>query len=144
MSLATTKLSLILFGLSQMLKFQRRRHEAFRKRLKERNFIAQIMARDEEVGRWFEFKDGVIRSRAGLHPKPDCKLMFKNAAIGVELLDAADQLAAPDQRAEGFRAHRRRAGGPHQLVRADRDDEPVGRAEDGHAHAGRLACAIAT
>ena len=86
MSLATTKLSLILFGLAQMLKIQRRRHETFRKRLKERNFVAQIMARDEEVGRWFEFKDGVVRSRAGLHPKPDCKLMFKNAAIGAELL----------------------------------------------------------
>ena len=50
----------------------------------------------------------------------------------------ADQLAAPDQRAEGFRAERRRAGGPHQLVRADRDDEPVRRIEDGHADAGRL------
>ena len=86
MSVATTKLSLILFGLAQMLKFQRRRHENFRKRLKERNFVAQIMARDEEVGRWFEFKDGVVRSRSGLHPKPDCKLMFKTAAVGVELL----------------------------------------------------------
>ena len=41
--------------------------------------------------------------------------------------DAADQLARPDQRAEGFRAHRRRAGIPDQLVRADADDEPVGR-----------------
>ena len=46
--------------------------------------------------------------------------------------DAADQLAQPDQRAEGFRPHRRRAGRPHQLVRADADDEPVGRPEDRH------------
>ena len=68
MTFATIKLSLILFGLSLMLKFQRWRHEAFRKRLKERNFTAQIMARDEEFGRWFEFKDGNIRSGAGLHP----------------------------------------------------------------------------
>ena len=69
-----------------MLKFQRWRHASFRKRLKERNFTAQIMARDEEIGRWFEFKDGKIRSGAGLHPEPDCKLMFKNAAIGAGLL----------------------------------------------------------
>ncbi|MGH6768393.1 MAG: molybdopterin-dependent oxidoreductase, partial [Xanthobacteraceae bacterium] len=86
MSFSTIKLSLILFGLSLMLKFQRWRHEAFRRRLKERNFTAQIMTRDEEIGRWFEFKDGDIRSGYGLHPSPDCKLMFKNAATGVSLL----------------------------------------------------------
>ena len=44
------------------------------------------MARDEECGRWFEFKDGNIRSGAGLHPAPDCKLVFKNATIGAGLL----------------------------------------------------------
>ena len=86
MTLATTKLSLILFGLAQMLKVQARRHKAFRARLRERNFVAQIMARDEECGRWFEFRDGKVRSRSGLHAKPDCKLMFKNAATGARLL----------------------------------------------------------
>ncbi|MEA2904443.1 MAG: hypothetical protein QOI12_1830, partial [Alphaproteobacteria bacterium] len=86
MTFATLKLSLILFGLSAMLKYKAWRHAAFRRRLKERNLVAQIMARDEEIGRWFEFKDGAIRSGAGLHPKPDCRLMFKNAAIGSGLL----------------------------------------------------------
>ena len=46
---------------------------------------------------------------------------------------AADQLARSDQRAEGFQAHRRRAGGSHQLVRADHHDEPERRLEDRHA-----------
>ena len=127
-----------------MLKFQRRRHEAFRKRLKERNFVAQIMARDEEVGRWFEFKDGDIRSGAGLHPKPDCKLMFKNAAIGAELLTPPinwlDQINAQ----KDFVLTRRRAGGPDQLVRPDRHDEPVGRPEDRHAACPTAPCATAT
>jgi trimethylamine-N-oxide reductase (cytochrome c) len=86
MSLATSKLSLILFGLSAMLRYKARRYPAFRARLKERNFVAQIMARDEGTGRWFEFKDGVVRSGAGLHANPDCKLMFKNAAVGASLL----------------------------------------------------------
>ena len=85
MTFSTIKLSLILSGLAQMLKYQARRHPAFQARLKERNFVAQIMARDEECGRWFAFKDGKVRSGSGLHAKPDCKLMFKNAAIGVEL-----------------------------------------------------------
>src|SRR2546430_3604152 len=86
MMFATTRLSLILFGLSLLLKYKARRHEAFWKRIKERNFVAQIMTRDEEIGRWFEFRDGTIRSGVGLHQKPDCKLMFKNAAIGASLL----------------------------------------------------------
>ena len=70
MTFQTTKLSLILFGLSVMLKVQRWRHASFRKRLKERNFTAQIMARDEECGRWFEFKDGNIRSGGACIPRP--------------------------------------------------------------------------
>src|SRR5438552_813796 len=86
MSIATTKLALVLAGLAQLLKFQARRHPVFLARLKERNFVAQIMARDEECGRWYEFKDGNVTSRAGLHAKPDVKLMFKNAATGTSLL----------------------------------------------------------
>src|SRR3954467_6553776 len=86
MTFATVKLSTILFGLAALLRYQSRRHAAFRARLRQRNFVAQIMARDEECGRWFEFKDGAISSRAGLHPNPDVKLMFKNAAIGASLL----------------------------------------------------------
>src|SRR5712691_8465551 len=86
MTVSTTKLSLILFGLAQILKYKARRHPVFQARLKERNFVAQIMARDEETGRWYEFKDGRLTSRAGLHSKPDVKLMFKNAATGASLL----------------------------------------------------------
>src|SRR5438477_8402471 len=86
MTFSTFKLSLILFGLAQMLKYKALRHPKFRARLKERNFVAQIMARDEDTGRWFEFKDGKVASASGLHPKPDVKLMFKNAAAGAALL----------------------------------------------------------
>src|ERR1700730_16195507 len=86
MTFSTIKLSFILFGLSLLLKLQAFRHAAFRARLKERNLVAQIMARDEETGRWFAFKDGKITSGAGLHSAPDIKLMFKNAAVGAALL----------------------------------------------------------
>jgi trimethylamine-N-oxide reductase (cytochrome c) len=81
---ATTKLSLI--PACRCCSRKARRHDAFCKRIKERNFVAQIMTRDEEIGRWFEFRDGTIRSGSGLHAKPDCKLMFKNAAVGATLL----------------------------------------------------------
>jgi hypothetical protein len=86
MTFSTIKLSLILFGLAQLLKLQAFRHAAFRARLKERDLVAQIMARDEETGRWFKLEDGKVTSGAGLHPAPDIKLMFKNAAWGGKLL----------------------------------------------------------
>ncbi len=88
----------VLFGLAQSLKFAARRYPKYRARLQQRDFVAQILARDEQAGRWIEFRNGKIRSRAGLHPKPDCKLMFKNAAIGASLLmppiDWLDQINA--------------------------------------------------
>src|SRR5262249_24176032 len=86
MTFSTIKLSVILFGLARLLKYTAAKHPAFRARLKERNLTAQIMARDEETGRWFTFKNGNISSGAGLHPNPDIKLMFKNAATGASLL----------------------------------------------------------
>jgi len=52
MTIATMKFSVILWGLAQALKLAAWRHPAFRDRLKERNLVAQIKARDEETGRW--------------------------------------------------------------------------------------------
>ncbi|HEY4821930.1 MAG TPA: molybdopterin-dependent oxidoreductase, partial [Xanthobacteraceae bacterium] len=86
MSIATAKFSLILWGLAQVLKFTAWRHPVFRARLKERNLVAQLTARDEETGRWYELRDGRITSGAGRHPKPDVTLAFKNATLGASLL----------------------------------------------------------
>ena len=86
MALAQLKFPIILFGAAQLLKLAAHRHPEFQARLKEHDLVAQIMTRDEEIGRWFEFKDGMVTSGAGLHGKPDIKLMFKNAEIGASLL----------------------------------------------------------
>ena len=80
------KFSFILFGLSLILKYTAWRNAAFRQRLEERNFTAQIMARDEETGRWYRFENGRVTSGRGLHPQPDMTLGFKTAAIGANLL----------------------------------------------------------
>jgi len=86
MAFATLKLPVILYGAAQLLKHAARRHGKFRTRVKERNLVAQIMTRDEEIGRWYKFDDGIICTGAGLHEKPDIKLQFKNAKVGVALL----------------------------------------------------------
>ncbi|HEY7460166.1 MAG TPA: molybdopterin-dependent oxidoreductase [Xanthobacteraceae bacterium] len=86
MNLPVIRFSLVLAGLAQFLKFTARRHPEFRARLRERNLVAQILARDEGAGRWFEVIDGKIRSKRGRHPNPDITLAFKNAVLGARLL----------------------------------------------------------
>jgi hypothetical protein len=66
MAFATLKLPVILLGAAQLLKRAARRHPHFKARLKEHDFVAQIMTRDEEIGRWIEFKN------AKSLPAPDC------------------------------------------------------------------------
>jgi Pyrogallol hydroxytransferase large subunit-like, domain 1 len=81
-----TTFPIVLFGLAQLLKYSARRFPAFRARLRERDLVAQIIARDVQTGRWFEIKNGKVRSHAGLHANPDVKLMFKTAKLGASLL----------------------------------------------------------
>ena len=86
MALARLKFPIILFGAAQILKRAAQRHPAFSNRLEEHDFVAQIMTRDEGIGRWFQFKKGIVTSAAGLHEAPDIKLKFKNAEIAAALL----------------------------------------------------------
>ena len=82
MMFSRLKFFIILFVLPVVLKFTARRHPAFAARLKQRNLVAQIKARDEGIGRWISIRDGEISSGRGMHAKPDITLFFKNATIG--------------------------------------------------------------
>src|SRR5688572_1282898 len=86
MNIAALKLSLILLGLSWLLKFQAWRHPKYRARLADKNLTAQFIARDEEIGRWFRFENGQVSSGAGILPSTDVTVAFKNAAVGAALL----------------------------------------------------------
>ena len=86
MNLGTLKLSIILFGLSILLKFQAWRHPAYRERLKEKNLTGQFIARDEEIGRWFKIQDGRVTSGSGILKNADVTVAFKNATLGADLL----------------------------------------------------------
>ena len=86
MNFTALKLSLILLGLSWLLKLQAWRHPKYRARLKERNLTAQFMARDEEIGRWFRFENGRIASGRGVRNDADVTVAFKNASVGASLL----------------------------------------------------------
>src|SRR5437763_3589779 len=84
--LSVMKFRIILLGLAQLLKYTAWRYPAFLARLKERNLVAQLKARDEEIGRWYAIRDGVVTSGSGLRADADVTLAFKNAALGAELL----------------------------------------------------------
>ncbi len=86
MSLDTIKFQTVLFAMAQAIRLTARCHPAFRERLKERDLTAQIMAKDEEVGRSFTLKGGKLRSKAGIHAKPDITIAFKTAGLGADLL----------------------------------------------------------
>ena len=80
------KLAFILFAIVQVLRVTARRYPMFRARLKEKNMVAQLQLMDGSVGRFIEFKNGKIRSRAGIHPDPDVKIAFKTKDVALKML----------------------------------------------------------
>ena len=84
--LSAMKFKIILWGMAQLLRYAAWRYPTFRARLNERNLVAQLKARDEEIGRWYAIRDGRISSGAGLRADADVTLGFKTAALGADLL----------------------------------------------------------
>ncbi|MDP6060917.1 MAG: molybdopterin-dependent oxidoreductase, partial [Pirellulaceae bacterium] len=72
-------------------------HREFADRVKERNLTAQIKLKDNSEGRWIKFENGKIKSKKGIHEKPDLSIFFTNKAVAEELLTPPfDQLARID------------------------------------------------
>ena len=80
------KFATVLFGLAQALRYTARTKPDFAARLKERDLTAQILARDEQIGRWYTLCGGKLASGMGIHPKPDFTMSFKTADLGARLL----------------------------------------------------------
>jgi hypothetical protein len=85
MSLASTKFSVLLYGLTHALRIQARRYPQFAKRLKEKNFTAQIATADKSIGRSYTLQDGRVRSQGGIHPKPDISITVASAEISARV-----------------------------------------------------------
>ncbi|MEW6665331.1 MAG: molybdopterin-dependent oxidoreductase [Thermodesulfobacteriota bacterium] len=76
----------ILWGLDKMMRVLALIYPAFRERLKEKNLIAQIQLRDGSQGRHYIFQNGKVRSRNGIHPKPDLTITYDSAKLAVRLM----------------------------------------------------------
>ncbi|MBW1801391.1 MAG: pyrogallol hydroxytransferase large subunit, partial [Deltaproteobacteria bacterium] len=86
MAFDKTQFSIILFGLEKIIKITALRYPAFRNRLKEKNLIAQIKVKDDSQGRYFIFQDGKVRSKNGIHPRPDVTIIYRNAVLAAKLM----------------------------------------------------------
>jgi trimethylamine-N-oxide reductase (cytochrome c) len=86
MVLERTQFTIILLGLEKLMNFTARRNSSFRKRLKERNLIAQIKLQDNSQGRTFVFQDGKVKSRSGIHPNPEITISYSSAEVAVRLM----------------------------------------------------------
>lgn len=75
-----------LFSIVQALRATAIAHRSFRQRLKERNMIAQLKLQDDSEGRWIEFRDGRVLSKAGMHAAPDVTIFFRDAKVAAKLL----------------------------------------------------------
>src|SRR5246500_4808725 len=84
--LSAMKFKVILWGIAPLPAYAAWRHPAFRARLKERNLVAQLKARDEEIGRWYAIRDGKVTSGSGLRADAEVTLAFKTAGIAADLL----------------------------------------------------------
>jgi trimethylamine-N-oxide reductase (cytochrome c) len=92
------RFSVLLFGLAQALRLQAVRYPEFAKRLKEKNFTAQMKVADNSAGRWFAFEDGKVRSGKGVRAGAEVVMTFATAELGAKLLtppiDQLDQIEA--------------------------------------------------
>ena len=65
------RLYFILLGLDLLIRVVAWRNKSFRRRLKEKSFVAQIKVSDNTKGRFYIFGSERLKSKAGIHPTPD-------------------------------------------------------------------------
>ncbi|MHB1344846.1 MAG: molybdopterin-dependent oxidoreductase, partial [Thermoleophilia bacterium] len=85
-ALADKRFAATLLGLDVLLKRAARKHPDFAARLRERDITAQIALRDGSKGRYFEIRGGKVKSASGIHPSPDCSMVFDTADVAARLL----------------------------------------------------------
>ena len=78
----------MLFGIYVLLKIKRFLLPAFKQRLQEKDFTAQIKTRDDSTGRTYTFRDGNVSSLNRVIADPDLCMLFRDASAAVQLMTA--------------------------------------------------------
>ncbi|MBN2123519.1 MAG: molybdopterin-dependent oxidoreductase, partial [Deltaproteobacteria bacterium] len=86
MPFARLQFYVILLGLEILMRLLALIFPAFRERLKEKNLTAQIKLQDNSLGRYYTFRNGKVRSKSGIHPKPDITIFYHSAELAARLM----------------------------------------------------------
>ncbi len=82
----STVLKTILLGVPHVLRRAARKSPAFKAEMKRYDCIVQIKLKDHSIARNYEFRNGEVRSQAGVHPKADVNLIFKDLPTALSFL----------------------------------------------------------
>jgi len=99
-----TGLRAILFALTQVLRICARVDPGFRRQMRQHNIVAQIRLKDGSIGRWYALENGRVRSRAGLHPKPNVTMSFRDVRTALTFLIPPPDRSEIVHAAKQFRA----------------------------------------
>src|SRR5690606_28782242 len=87
-----------LFALPRIFALKARGSATFRDFLRARNCVVQLRTADNEVARYYEFRNGKVTSGAGLHAAPDMTMRFKDVETALTLtkppIDYAEMIHA--------------------------------------------------
>lgn len=97
-------LKTILLGLPHVIRRTARKYPEFLTQMKRHDCVVQIKLKDDSIGRHFTFRNGTVKSDAGIHPKPDVTLMFKDLATALSFLKPGASQAEILNAAKNFRA----------------------------------------
>jgi hypothetical protein len=92
----------ILYSLTRVLQLSATMYPAVRKRMAQRNIVAQIRLKDNSIARYYIFRDGKVRSGVGLHPNPDA-LVFLDLATALTFLKPPQRQSEITHAAKQFR-----------------------------------------
>lgn len=81
-----TILKTILFGIAHVLSLKARKHAAFRDFMRRRNCVVQIRLKDGSIARHYAFNNGKVKSKSGIHPKPDVVMTFKDLPTALQFM----------------------------------------------------------
>jgi trimethylamine-N-oxide reductase (cytochrome c) len=93
----------ILYGLTHVLRHTAKKHAGFREFMCKHNCTVQIRLKDGSIGRFYVFKNGKIRSDAGIHATPDVVMMFKDLPTALSFLKPPQDMRDIVHAAKQFR-----------------------------------------
>jgi molybdopterin guanine dinucleotide-containing S/N-oxide reductase-like protein len=96
-------LRVILFALTPMLNRAARTHPAFRAVLGQQRLVAQIQLKDGTIARHYLIADGKVRAKAGLHPRPDVAMLFKDVPTALAMLNPKADMGEVVHAAKNFK-----------------------------------------